>query len=363
MERALHWIQRRLVWLLLSTYVFGAFAPALGLRLRAVQLGKVEALGSAGAFTLPMLMVGVLLFVAGLGARLEALEKVIRRPALLVVGLTANVIYPVAFTALVAVLLLGWHSHDDAQNLLVGLAMIGAMPIAGASTTWSQNADGNLALSLGLVWGSTLLSPVLTPLVLHVVAFIAHGERSADLRELALNGSSAFVVLVVVVPSLCGIAGQAVMRRTRLARWMPGFRMLSLIDLLGLSYVNAAVSLPQAVNQPDPRYLVLVLASATVMCAGAFGMGWWIPRRLGAPRGDQTALMFGLGMSNNGASLVLAQAALPQHPRVLLSIIAYNLIQQLAAGLVDMWRRPALALDQRRPASSWRHRWRARRAS
>ncbi len=44
--------------------------------------------------------------------------------------------------------------------------------------------------------------------------------------------------------------------------------------------------------------------------------------------------MFGLGMNNNGAGLVLASVALADHPQVMLPIIVYNLVQHLAAGAV-----------------------------
>ena len=45
--------------------------------------------------------------------------------------------------------------------------------------------------------------------------------------------------------------------------------------------------------------------------------------------------MFGLGMNNNGTGLVLASMALADHPRVMLPIIFYNLVQHLVAGVVD----------------------------
>ena len=47
------------------------------------------------------------------------------------------------------------------------------------------------------------------------------------------------------------------------------------------------------------------------------------------------SLMFGLGMNNNGAELVLASLELPDHPGVMLPIICYNLVQHLAASLAD----------------------------
>jgi hypothetical protein len=53
-----------------------------------------------------------------------------------------------------------WHNQEEAQQLLVGLALVPAMPIAGASTAWAQNANGSVILSLGLVLLTTLLSPL-----------------------------------------------------------------------------------------------------------------------------------------------------------------------------------------------------------
>jgi BASS family bile acid:Na+ symporter len=40
-------------------------------------------------------------------------------------------------------------------------------------------------------------------------------------------------------------------------------------------------------------------------------------------------------MNNNGAGLVLASMALAHHPRVMLPIIFYNLLQHLVASVVD----------------------------
>ena len=45
--------------------------------------------------------------------------------------------------------------------------------------------------------------------------------------------------------------------------------------------------------------------------------------------------MFGLGMNNNGAGLVLASLTLSDHPGVMLPIILCNLIQHFVASLID----------------------------
>ena len=93
-------------------------------------------------------------------------------------------------------LLMGlWYEPDEAQLILVGLALVAAMPIAGASTAWAHNSNGNLALSLGLVLSSTVLSPIITPLSLYVFGEMASQEYETVLHEVAAYGSRAFLSL------------------------------------------------------------------------------------------------------------------------------------------------------------------------
>jgi BASS family bile acid:Na+ symporter len=327
--------QRNLLWLLLATDGVGALCPAIGVRFRGVHVATVPWPGQPTPISLPMLMLGFLLVVAGLGTNTEELRAVVRRPALVLAGLGANAVYPILFAVAVAIALRGWANADETQSVLVGLALIGAMPIAGSSTAWSQNSGGNIALSLGLVLGSTLLSPWLTPLGLHAIGRVTTGDYSEDLHELASQGSSAFVMLAVVFPSLLGLALRRVLGPARTSRILPALKLCNLVNLLVLNYTNAADALPQTIASPDWDFLTLVLVVTGLMCAGAFATGWLVPRALGKGRADQTALMFGLGMNNNGTGLVLASAALADHPRVLLPLIFYNLVQQIAAGFVD----------------------------
>src|SRR4029079_10747725 len=91
---------------------------------------------------------------------------------------------------------------------------------------------------------------------------------------------------------------------------------------------NAAVSLPESVGNPDPDFLVVILALVLALCVVAFAAGAELARLLRGAPSQRVALMYGLGMNNNGTGLVLASLALADHPRVMLPIIFYNLVQQ-----------------------------------
>jgi BASS family bile acid:Na+ symporter len=334
LDRISHFVHARFLWLLLATYALAAAWPGPGLALRGVSIGRVSLMGEAMDLSMPSMMLGFLLLNAGLGVRASELRNLARRPALLGLGLAANLAIPITFVFAVSQAMKGWHNADEVQAILVGLALVASMPIAGSSTAWSQNADGDLALSLGLVVGSTLLSPFATPMALHAVGFMAEGDYAEDLHELAAHGSGVFLAACVVVPSILGIATRLLLGEPRLATVRPYLKLANSANLLVLSYSNAAAALPQAIADPDWDFLGAILAITSGLCVLAFGAGRAIADSLGAGPSARASLMYGLGMNNNGTGLVLASMALADHPRVMLPIILYNLVQQVVAGAV-----------------------------
>src|SRR5262249_21703654 len=155
-----HFLHRHFLWLLLGAYGAAALAPGPGLWLKDLALPEVRFFGEQGRVTLPMLLLALLLVHARLGAGASPARERLGGLPLLAVGLAANLLVPLAFVALAAVTLRPWPEPDEAQGLVMGLALIAAMPVAGSSTAWSQNNNGDVRLSLALVLLSTLLSPL-----------------------------------------------------------------------------------------------------------------------------------------------------------------------------------------------------------
>lgn len=334
-ERLAHFIHRNFLWFLIGSYAVASLFPTAGLWLRGVSMGQISLGGSPTRVSLSMLMLSFLLFNAGLGVERSQLKNLFQRPLTLLGGLIANFVIPITFIFGVTQVMRLWHNPDEVQNILVGLALVASMPIAGSSTAWSQNANGNMALSLGLVLGSTFFSPLATPLALHAVGLMTSGDYSEDLHELASGGTNAFLTVSVILPSIVGIVLRLVLGHARVLAAKPYLKLCNFFVLFALIYSNASISLPQAVRQPDYDFLAVMLLIALGLCSVAFASGWLISCALGVGRSDQTSLMFGLGMNNNGTGLVLASMALGNHPRVMLPIIFYNLVQHVIAGGVD----------------------------
>jgi BASS family bile acid:Na+ symporter len=327
-----HLLHRNFLWLLLAVYAAAALVPGPGLWLKNLTLLEFPFLGEQARVTLPMLMLAVLLLNAGLGADTSRPRELLKGLPLLATGLVASLVVPLAFTAGTAVALWPYHEPHEAQALVVGLALVAAMPVAGSSTAWSQNNNGEVSFSLALVLLSTLLSPLTSPIVLHAASLLTSGGHASELRKLAAGGTSAFLLACVALPSLLGILGRHVISGGRIDSARPQFKLTNYLVLLLLNYGNGAVALPQAVAYPDWDFLALILGATIALCVIAFSAGWWLGRPFGADRPRRTALMFGLGMSNNGSGLVLAGMALADYPDAMVPILVYNLVQHLVAG-------------------------------
>jgi BASS family bile acid:Na+ symporter len=334
--RLAHVLHRWFLGLLLICYAAAALCPAPGLRLRALSLGEFSVLGQRLAPSLPLALLAYLLANAGLGVPAGRLRGLARAPWVLGAGLAANVLLPLGALYALSWGLRAWHNGDESQCLLVGVALVGAMPVAGSSAAWAQRSDGDLSLSLGLVLGSTLLSPLTTPLVLHAAGPVTVGGYADVLHGLADSGTGGFLAVGVVLPALVGLLGRRLLGEGRVAAVGPALKLAGSLVLLLLCYVNAAVSLPQAVADPDWDFLARLLGAVVVVCGGAFGAGWLLARLLRADAAQRAALAYGLGMNNNGTGLVLAGTALAAYPRVMLPLILYNLVQHLVAGIVSV---------------------------
>jgi BASS family bile acid:Na+ symporter len=324
--------QAWMLWIMVSAYVLAALVPQFGMALRGVQLGRAGPV----SFPLQSLLLGAVIFVAGLTARCERLPALLRHPAPLLVGMAANALLPTALLGVAALAAHGWHNPDEAQCVLVGLALVGAMPVAAGATVFAQGNEGNATLGLGLVVGSTLLSPLTIPLGLHLAGFLTTGGYAIALHRTAGAAGSLFAVLGVVAPCALGLGTNRLLAALRvpLEPALPLIRLANLGIAVLLSYTNACGALGRLVRHPDLDFLLMAVAAAAVMCGSSFLSGWWLARRLGIPRADVIAVTYASGMNNSSAGAVVAATRMAGHPIVLTPILAYSLLQKVLAGTV-----------------------------
>ena len=271
-------VHHHLLWFLIGSYAIAAVYPTVGLWIRSISFGDITIFHEKTHISLLLLMLASLMFNAGLGLKTSQLQAVMRKKRVLVAGLLANVTIPMAYIFGVTLVMRLWYEPEEAQHILVGLALVAAMPIAGGSTAWAQNSNGNLALSLGLVLCSTLLSPLVTPLALEAFGEMAADEYETVLQGLADYGSGTFLGLWVVLPSLLGLGVRFIIREAWLTAVIPHIKFINALDLLLLNYSNASISLPQVLTDHDLDFLVVTLIITTGLCLTAFASGYGLSR-------------------------------------------------------------------------------------
>ncbi|GAA2277766.1 hypothetical protein GCM10010149_21550 [Nonomuraea roseoviolacea subsp. roseoviolacea] len=337
MIRMVGTVQRWLLALMIVCYLLAAVVPGPGEVLRTLAL---RMLGSGGSVTMPMVLLAVMLSTAGLGVRMQDLRAVAGRPLRLASGVAVNALLPVALLPVAALCLRAWPDAAEVECLAVGLLLVLAMPIAGGAASWGQNAGGNVPLVVAMIVGSTLLSPVTVPWGLTVSAALVGPAGAGSLDDTArldglagTAGGGAFVLALIVLPCLAGIIARAMLGERRAARTAPVIKLINIVNILLLCYINASGALGQALSHPDPDFLILAACVAGAVCCLSFLTGRWISRWTRCDTPDGISLTFATGMNNTSAAAVLAASWFAHRPQVLLPILAYSLLQKLAASL------------------------------
>ena len=105
------------------------------------------------------LLLGVVLFTMGTTLKVDNFVNVFRNPKAVAVGVSAQYIV----MPLIAFVLASLFSLD--AGLTVGLILVGTVPGGTASDVITFLAGGDVALSVSMTAVSTVISPLLTPLI------------------------------------------------------------------------------------------------------------------------------------------------------------------------------------------------------
>jgi BASS family bile acid:Na+ symporter len=325
-----HLLHRYFIGFLLSSYILAGFFPRFGEWLRSISLGHVSGLGETTSLSITMVLLGILLLNASLS--LEKIQDLIRSPQLLLAGLVANVGLPVVVLYFASLIMSFTSAPEHVQSIIVALALLSTVPVAGAATAYTQNSDGDVPLAVGLVLISIFLSPWLMPISLSFINWAAVGDYTAALSQLKGGAPTLVLLLSVLLPSVLGLGLRLLLGAHRIKSAKPTIKLTNSICLLLLNYTNASIALPQVFASPEWGFLIIALTFAILLCSVDFLAGWWLGRLLKAKTAQCCALMFGVGMNNNGTALVLASLAFVNQPKFLVPIILYNLVQNLIAS-------------------------------
>ena len=300
------WVGGEGAWDVVRLAAVGDFVarwfPVIALAAGAVAFavpGPFAGWNAAVPWLLSLIMLGM-----GMTLRPADFAYVARRPVAFVIGLVAHfVIMPGA----------GWlitRVFPLSPSLAVGVILVACAPSGTASNVMVYVARGDTALSVAVTSVSTLLAPVLTPLLVLGLAG----------RYLPVHPADLFISIlqVVLVPVVLGF----LLRRFAepvVQRCLP---ILPLLSVLGIVAVVMAVVAGSASVLRSAG--VLILLAVVLHNALGLAFGYLAARTFGLSVPARRAVSLETGMQNSGLAASLATAH-------------FNPIAALPAAVFSVW--------------------------
>lgn len=210
-------------------------------------------------------------------------------------------------------------SFGFSGELAAGCVLIGSVAGGTASNVIAYLAKANVALSVTMTCCSTLLSPLVTPLMMK---FLAGRFIEIDVWAMVMS-----ILEVVLVPVAAGGLVRALFRRQLDAHKVVCDRVLSFVSMAGICYTILALTAPSRETFREAGVLIIVAA----ILHNSFGYlsGYGLTRLLGRflPLGETDArtVAIEVGMQNGGMAGALAVGVL------------HSTVAALPANVFSIW--------------------------
>ncbi|MBY6050220.1 bile acid:sodium symporter family protein [Cytobacillus firmus] len=242
-------------------------------------------LGLGGYITI---LLGVVMFGMGLTLKAVDFKIIFTKPLPVLIGVCAQFIIMPLVAFVIAKLL------NLPAELAAGLVLLGCVPGGTASNVMVYLAKGNVPLSIAMTSVSTLLAPIMTPLLLLLLA-----GQWMPVDAVAMFMS---IVQVIIVPIVLGLA---------IKKFFPAAveKSLTVLPLISVAAIITIVAAVVSGNSATIAASGLLIFTA-VMLHNGFGLllGYSAGKVLGQDEVNRRAIAIEVGMQNSGLGVALATA-------------------------------------------------------
>ena len=259
-------------------------------------------------------MLGVIMFGMGLTLSPQDFRIVLSRPKDILIGCLAQ------FTVMPLLALgLSW-AFALPKELALGVILVGCCPGGTASNVITYLAKGDLALSVGMTATSTLLAPLLTPLLVWLLA--------GTMVQVDTIGMLLSIVYVVIAPIAVGLIFQ---------RYLPQFTKAIVPYLPAFSSIAIALVVGIIVAHNADRLLVgglIVVLVVILHNLCGLSLGYVIGRLLNLPEAKKRAISIEVGMQNSGLASSLATLHFAGYPLATIPGAIFSVWHNISGALV-----------------------------
>ena len=254
------------------------------------------------------------MFGMGLTLRWEDFRIVFSRPKDVIIGCIAQF----TIMPMLAWILARLFALDEA--LTVGVALVGCCPSGTASNVITYLAKGDLALSVGMTGVNTLLAPILTPLL---VLLLAGKTVDVDVAGMLLS-----ILWVVILPIAAGLIVKSLWPRqtTKATAYLPA---LSTIAICAIVLIVIAANAEKLMSSGLVIMLVVVLHNICGLSVG-YGLGCL----LGLSTAKRRAISIEVGMQNSGLASSLATLHFAAYPMATIPGALFSVWHNISGAIV-----------------------------
>ena len=177
-------------------------------------------------------------------------------------------------------------------EIAAGIVLIGSSPSGLASNVMAYLAKANLALSVTLTAVSTLLAPLMTPLLMRLLA--------GQFVEIDTLGMMWSIVKIVIIPVVAGLAFNYFFHGK--LKWLDD--AMPILSMFGIAYIITIIT---AAGRDELLNIgfVLILAGIFHNISGYF-LGYWGCRLFRMAERDCRTIALEVGMQNGGLASGIA---------------------------------------------------------
>lgn len=232
------------------------------------------------------ILLGIVMFGMGMTLKLSDFKVVFTKPKAVIVGILSQfVIMPVLAFVLA-------FAFQLPAELAVGVILVGSCPGGTSSNVMTYLAKGDVALSVGMTACTTIMAPIVTPLL---VLLFAGQTVDVDVLEMFLS-----IVQVVLVPIAAGFLINYFFEKVAAAC----ASVLPLVSVVGISLIiMAVVAANQAKLLTVGPLIILVVMLHNVL---GYTFGYLVGRALRLTKEQMRTLSIEVGMQNSGLASSLA---------------------------------------------------------
>ena len=259
-------------------------------------------------------LLGVIMFGMGLTLQAEDFKVVFSRPKDVLVGCLAQfTVMPLLAFALTKIFRLE-------PALAIGVILVGCSPGGTASNVITYLAKGDLALSVGMTAVSTVLAPVLTPLLVWLLA----GE-TVDVNVVGMLLS---ILWVVILPIALGLLVKRFWPRTteQASAYLPA------LSTLAICVIVLIVIAANAHKLLDGGLVILLVVVLHNVCG--LGAGYLIGKLLRLTPAKRRAISVEVGMQNSGLASSLATLHFATYPLATIPGALFSVWHNISGALV-----------------------------